>query len=237
MPGEDVARLLLAVELPPGSPLSQTMKVTDSIVERLQKMPEVKTIFVDGGKIGLGAAEVRKAQFVINLVNKTKRSKSQKVLQREIGDQISQIPDIRNWFLNDNGMRAVSLTLSGTDNEAVERTGALLQSEMKRIPLISNVVSTASLDRPEIRIKPNLDKAAELGVSTDLLAEVIRVATIGDADANLAHSHSRGIAGIGQRPSRYSLEFETTNFAWLHRALIRTGRLRVRSGANQHFTL
>ncbi len=186
MPGEDVARLLLAVELPPGSPLSQTMKVTDSIVERLQKMPEVKTIFVDGGKIGLGAAEVRKAQFVINLVHKTKRSKSQKEIQREIGDQISQIPDIRNWFLNDNGMRAVSLTLSGTNNEAVERTGALLQSEMKRIPLISNVVSTASLDRPEIRIKPNLDKAAELGVSTDLLAEVIRVATIGDADANLA---------------------------------------------------
>ena len=186
MPGEDVARLLLAVELPPGSPVSQTMRVTDTIVERLRQKPEIKSIFIDGGKIGLGAAEVRKAQLVINLVHKTKRDKSQKQIQREIGDELAQVPDIRSWFLNDNGMRAVSLTLSGTDNEAVERTGALLQSQMKRIPIISNVVSTASLDRPEIRIKPDFDRAAELGVSSEALAETIRVATIGDTDANLA---------------------------------------------------
>ena len=186
MPGEDVARLLLAVELTPGSRLSDTMQVTDDIAQRLKQIPEVRSVFVDGGKIGLGATEVRKAQFVINLSHKTQRTKSQKELQREIAAQVDRVPDIRSWFLNDNGQRAVSLVVSGLDNEAVERTGAALQSEMKRIPLISNVVSTAALDRPEIRIRPRLDRAAELGVSTEALAEAIRVATIGDLDANLA---------------------------------------------------
>jgi multidrug efflux pump subunit AcrB len=63
---------------------------------------------------------------------------------------------------------------------------AALASEMKRVPLITNVTTTAALDRPEIRLRPRTDRAAELGVSTDALAEAIRVATLGDIDANLA---------------------------------------------------
>ncbi len=40
--------------------------------------------------------------------------------------------------------------------------------------------------RPEIRIKPRFDLAADLGVSTQALAQTIRVATIGDIDQNSA---------------------------------------------------
>ena len=57
---------------------------------------------------------------------------------------------------------------------------------MKRLPLITNVTTTAALDRPEIRLRPRTDRAAELGVSTEALAEAIRIATLGDIDANLA---------------------------------------------------
>ncbi|MDB5569703.1 MAG: transporter permease [Hyphomicrobiales bacterium] len=186
LPGEDVARLLLAIELPPGSRVEDTMRVTDEITTRLRKRDDVRSVFVDGGRIGLGAAEVRKAQVVVNLVHKSKRHITQKEIQGEIGREVATIPDIRSWFLNDNGQRAVSLGVSGADTEAVERVGAELASQMKRLTLISNVVSTAALDRPEIRITPRSDKASELGVSTDALAEAIRVATIGDVDANLA---------------------------------------------------
>ncbi|MDB5583925.1 MAG: efflux transporter permease subunit, partial [Bradyrhizobium sp.] len=186
LPGEDVARLLLSVELPPGSKLDDTIRVTDEIAGRLRQRPEVTSVFVDGGKIGLGAPEIRKAQLVVHLLHKTKREKSQKQLQTEIGDDVAKMSDIRSWFINDNGQRAVSLVLSGTDNAAVERAGAEIASQMKRIPLISNVTSGAALDRPEILIVPRTDRMADLGISTDALAEVVRVATIGDLDVNLA---------------------------------------------------
>ena len=186
LPGEDVARLLLCIELPPGSKLDDTIRVSDEIARRLRQRPEVTSVFVDGGKVGLSAPEIRKAQFVVHLQHKTKREKTQKQLQTEIGDEVAQMPDIRSWFINDNGQRGVSLVLSGTDNAAVERAGAEIASQMKRIPVISNVTSSAALDRPEILIVPRTDRMADLGISTDALAEAVRVATIGDLDVNLA---------------------------------------------------
>src|SRR5438045_4454771 len=57
---------------------------------------------------------------------------------------------------------------------------------MKRIPLIANVISETSLDRPELRIQPNADLAARLGVSTESLSHTIRVATIVDVGPALA---------------------------------------------------
>ena len=51
LPAQDAARSLLAIELPPGSQLSYTEKVTEEIVARLRKRPEVKSVFVDGGRV------------------------------------------------------------------------------------------------------------------------------------------------------------------------------------------
>jgi hydrophobe/amphiphile efflux-1 (HAE1) family protein len=186
LPAEDEARLLLAVELPPGSKLADTERVTNEISARLRERPEVRSVFTDGGKIGQGSAEIRKAQLIVNLTHKSKRDITQKQMENEIGALVSQWPDIRTWFLNDNGQRAVSLMVSGNDPVAVEKVAADLTSQVKRMPLVANVVSTAALDRPEIRIAPKVGRAADLGVSTDALAEAIRVATIGDIDANLA---------------------------------------------------
>ena len=54
MPAQDAARSLLAMELPPGSQLAYTEKVTEEIVARLRKRPEVKSVFVDGGRVPPG---------------------------------------------------------------------------------------------------------------------------------------------------------------------------------------
>ena len=53
------------------------------------------------------------------------------------------------------------------------------------------MISTAPLDRTEIRIRPKAGIAADLGVSTDLIAETVRVGAIGDIGANLAKFNAR----------------------------------------------
>jgi multidrug efflux pump subunit AcrB len=52
--------------------------------------------------------------------------------------------------------------------------------------MVFNIVSTATLNRPELRIYPRRDLAVRLGVSTESLSETIRVATIGDVGPALA---------------------------------------------------
>jgi multidrug efflux pump subunit AcrB len=57
---------------------------------------------------------------------------------------------------------------------------------MQTIPELVAPRIGGSLVRPEITIKPRLDLAAELGVSTQALSQAIRVATIGEIDQNSA---------------------------------------------------
>ena len=45
---------------------------------------------------------------------------------------------------------------------------------------------SADMRRPEVQIKPRLDLASSLGVSTQALSQTIRVATIGEIDQNAA---------------------------------------------------
>jgi multidrug efflux pump subunit AcrB len=130
--------------------------------------------------------------LVINLVDKDQRKLNQTQISEEIGRDLAQVPDIRYWFLKDNGQRGFALVVAGRDGPAVNRVAAEITSQAKRItgkqgePLLTNVVSTAELDRPELRVRPKTELAADLGITTDVISEAVRIATIGDVDANLA---------------------------------------------------
>lgn len=188
LPAQDTARSLLAMELPPGSQLAYTEKVTEDIVARLRKRPEVKSVFVDGGRVPPGTFEVRRAALIINYTPKHDRDSAhtQREMELSIGQELENVPDIRFWFLDENGLRAISLVVTGTDSAIVGNVASELANQMKRIPIIANVISETSLDRPELRIQPRADLAARLGVSTESLSETIRVATIGDVGPALA---------------------------------------------------
>ena len=186
LPAQDPARSLLAMELPPGTQLAFTEKTTEEIVARLRKRPEVKSVFVDGGRVPPGTFEVRRAALIINYAPKHDRKITQRELELSISTELENVPDIRFWFLDENGLRAISLVVTGTDSGIVSNVAAELATQMKRIPLIANVISETSLDRPELRIQPRADLAARLGVSTESLSETIRVATIGDVGPALA---------------------------------------------------
>jgi multidrug efflux pump subunit AcrB len=186
LPAQDAARSWLTLELPPGTQLAYTEKVTEDIVPLLRKRPEVKSVFVDGGRSPQGSEEVRRATLIINYTPKTERKISQRELELAIGQELDNIPDIRFWFLDDQGNRAISLIVAGSDSKIVNNYASELAIQMKRIPELANVVSETAVERPELRIHPRIDLAARLGVSTESLSKTIRVATIGDVGPALA---------------------------------------------------
>ena len=201
LPEEDISRSLFVVELPPGSRLQDTSDVTDGIAERLRRMPEVESVFVNGGVQLPGKKEVRLATLTVNYVPKEERDLRQRQIESRIVQEFRDVPDIRFFVLNEGGQRGIQLIVSGPDQEIVIETAAKLEREMAGIPTIENPVSTAPLNRPEIRIVPKPALAAELGVSTEAIAETVRVGTIGDVGANLAKFD----AGDRQVPIRVQL--------------------------------
>ncbi len=223
LPPEDNGRILVAVELPPGSPLDDTRRVTNEISRLVAKRPEVTGTFVTGGRILGSGNEVRKATVTVALVNKKQRALSQAELRQKIARELEAIPDIRFWFLQDNGQRQFQMVVTGRDGAAVDKAAAAITGEMKRLPMLAQVVSTAELARPELRIIPRDDIAAELGVSTEQIAEVVRIATIGDVGAALAKFD----AGDRQVPIRVQL----AQTARTDRQTLETLKVRTASGA------
>ena len=54
------------------------------------------------------------------------------------------------------------------------------------MPGLGTITSSAALQKPEIVIRPRPERAAELGVTTETLSLVTRIATSGDVDTSLA---------------------------------------------------
>jgi hydrophobe/amphiphile efflux-1 (HAE1) family protein len=201
LPEEDQSRSLFVVELPPGSRLDDTKAVTDRLTAELKNMPEVKNVFVNGGTQLPSKNEVRLATLTVTFVPKDQRELRQRQLEGRIVDLVRDMPDIRFFTLNENGQRGLSLIVSGPDQDVVIETAAKLEREMATIPTLQSVTSTVPLNKPEIQISPKPALAAELGVSTDVIAETVRVGTIGDIAANLAKFN----AGDRQIPIRVQL--------------------------------
>ncbi len=79
-----------------------------------------------------------------------------------------------------------ALVLSSEDGQQLTRHAALVEKELRTIPGIGSVTSSASLTRPELVVRPNFARAADLGVSSESIADTIRIATAGDYRQNLA---------------------------------------------------
>jgi HAE1 family hydrophobic/amphiphilic exporter-1 len=186
LPDEDTSRVVVSVELPPGATLDDTTATTDRMVRVLQTIPQVKSVFVLGGSTPTGGLEVRKASLFVHLVPKTERTLPQKRLKTIVSNKLADVADTRVWYVNERGDRELSFSILSNNGDELAAAVGKLESALRRVPGFHNVAADASIDRPELRIEPKFDAAARLGVAPSQIAETIRVATIGDIDANLA---------------------------------------------------
>jgi len=183
VPVTDEGRASVSVELPPGSTLQDTQSVARSLSGQISELPEVQSVFVDGGSYQGG---ITNAKLDVDLGPRDSREQSAQVLQRVIEQRLSDTPDVKLTYLNAGGTRDVQISVLGDNGDDVREAARSLAAEMRQLDEIRNVTTSASVTQPEIQITPKSDIAAELGVTASALASTISVATIGDVGDNLA---------------------------------------------------
>jgi multidrug efflux pump subunit AcrB len=213
IPPEDVSRIPISVELPPGATLEETDRTTQKLAARIRDIDGVNSVFVLGGTSPTGDRDVRRASVTVllekldhSLVHRlsqiaqgipvvgpmlpevpTKgRTRPQSQIEAEIFTAVKSIPDVRVFKLNDRGERDLSFSILSSNEQDLNTAVALLEAALRGDPALADVASEGALPRPEIQITPRKEEAARLGITTAQIAEVIRVATIGDGDAALA---------------------------------------------------
>ncbi|NEX46430.1 efflux RND transporter permease subunit [Pseudotabrizicola algicola] len=213
LPPEDVSRIAVSVELPPGTTLEETERTTNAIHAAIADVDWIDNVFILGGASPTGEQDIRRASVTILLtrldhslllklsqigrsiplvgglipeVENTGRTVPQNLIEEEVFKRLASVPDMRAFKLNDRGQRDISFSILSTNEADLNLAVSRLEAALSGDPLLANVASEGALPRPEIQITPRMDEAARLGITTAQIAETVRVATIGDVDAALA---------------------------------------------------
>ncbi len=176
---QDFSRI--RIEMVPGTTLKQTEVVADKVAALLNAHPDVENALE---RINEGNA------FVVITLKKDRKLTSIE-FERSLTPILQKIPDARMNFQADgyggpSSGRDVTVMLTGSDPVLLNDTAAKLVEQMKSIKSLDGPRVSADLKRPEVIIRPRLDLAAQLGVTTASLSQAIRIATIGDIDQNSA---------------------------------------------------
>ncbi len=171
----------VSIEMVPGTTLTRTEQVSDQVVAIINKEPEVKTAL----------QSIREGNGRIFITLKEDRTRSSLEFEKALAPQLQQIADARVNFQSQGGGgggtgREVSVMLSGSNPEVLGDTAAKLVEQMKGLKEVKAPRIAADMQRPELIIKPRLELAAQLGVTTSALSQTIRIATQGDIDQNSA---------------------------------------------------
>ena len=192
IPADDNSQTQVYVELPPGSTLQQTKDSAEQARKLLATVKDIQSVYttIGGGSAGTdpfsgsGISEVRKATLTIQLTERGKRPRKQEI-ENEIRQALQQLPGVRTKVgLGGSGEKYI-LVLTGEDSQALQSAALAVEKDLRTIQGLGSIASTASLVRPEIAVRPDFAKAADLGVTSAAISDTLRVATLGDYDAAL----------------------------------------------------
>ena len=196
IPPDDLSQTQVTVTLSPGSTLRQTTETAEHARQLVQRHPQVRLVYtaVGGGAAGSdpfsmsGVPEVRTAVLTINLTpRQERRGVSKQDVEAQLRQTLEAVPGARiSVGLGGAAGNKYVLVLAGDDGRVLTEHAQQVERELRTIPGLGNVTSSSSLVRPELVVRPDPARAADLGVTAAAMADTLRVATAGDFDQALA---------------------------------------------------
>jgi multidrug efflux pump subunit AcrB len=195
LPQDDLSQTQVYLSLPPGSTFKDTHAAAEAARAVVARNPHVKMVYtaIGGGAAGSdpfaprSASEVRKATLTINLTPRQDRGGVKKqVIEQALREALQALPGVQVKVGLGGSSEKYVLVLASENGPVLADHARKVERELRTIPGIGAVTSTASLTRPELVVKPDFSRMADLGVSSAAIADVLRIATAGDYDQSIA---------------------------------------------------
>ena len=193
IPFSDLGRSNLSIELAPGTSIEHTTTVAERARALVSDIPELAQVYTTvGGVLDNGdptaspVGEVRKALLTLDWGPADERERDQKVLERLVRERVADLPGARLSFISNEPGEKMQLVLAGDDPQRLGIAAEALERDLRTLPGLGSIQSSAALLRPEIVITPDPARAADLGVATADIAEAARIATSGDYTQRMA---------------------------------------------------
>ncbi|MBS0444930.1 MAG: efflux RND transporter permease subunit [Proteobacteria bacterium] len=195
IPPDDLSQTQVTLTLPQGGSYAQTYAAAEAARRIVERNPNVKRIYtaVGAGKSGadpftpVDAADIGRATLTLNLTPRRERhGVTKQRVEAELRAALTELPGVRVKVGFGASAEKYVLVLAGNDGATLVEHGRIVERELRSLPGIGAVVSSSSLIRPELIVRPDFARAADLGVTSQAIADTLRVATSGDYDQGLA---------------------------------------------------
>ncbi|MDQ5946757.1 MAG: hypothetical protein QG619_2187, partial [Pseudomonadota bacterium] len=195
LPPDDVSQTQVYLSLPPGATFRETHGAAEQARRIVERDANVKLVYtaIGGGKAGSdpfapqAAAEVRKATLTLNLTPRDDRPGiTKQQIEQRLREALTEIPGVQIKVGLGNSAEKYILVLASENGSLLAEHARQVERELRSISGIGNVTTTASLVRPELVIRPDFARMADLGVTSAAIADTLRIATAGDYDQGLA---------------------------------------------------
>lgn len=193
LPPSDDAQTQVTITLQPGTTIEQTDMIARRAADIVSRLPDVTHVFTAVGSVSSSdlldsstTIDTATASLVVSLKKIDERERGQLDIENDIRQALDVLPGARIEIGSGGNGTRLDITLASNDPGALDKAASALEEQLRTLPGIGAVTSSASLQAPEIQVVPDLDRAAALGVTTESISETVRVATSGDYSSSLA---------------------------------------------------
>ncbi len=197
-----------------GASLAAMDATTRTIEADLAKVSGIEHVLTTVG--GRSGATLNQAEFYINLadihartfslgrlVRETLRLQpskawegnySQREVMAAVRDKLSALPELIVSVRNLTSLRQgapvdIDFIIEGPNIDVLAELSEKLRQRVAELPGIVDTYTTLRMDKPELRVQIDRERAAALGVEVHEIAETLRIAVGGDERASRFHDH------------------------------------------------
>ena len=174
-PLEDRGVILANVNAPDGSTLEYTNRYAEALERIGQPYKEFDRIFAN-----VGNPTVAQASVVYRTVDWNERKRTTLEIARELQPKFNALPGVNAFPITPPSLgqgfreRPVNFVIQTSDSyENLSRVGRQLMEEIAKNPGIISPDVDLRLNKPELRIDVDREKASDLGVSVEVVAKAL----------------------------------------------------------------
>jgi len=173
IPDTDQSFTSLRLNTPVGSSLDYSDNKVRQVEAALKGIPEIDLMMTT-----VGTDEGRNyARLNMKLVDRDKRTRSQKDIEKAIRSELKSIPGIESAFGWD---RPVWVNLLGPDPETLTMLINEFAQKVAKVPGIADMETSEKAAAPALAIHLNNDAAADLGINVQQVGATVRPLLAGD---------------------------------------------------------
>ena len=177
-PSVDKSEFMISFESVEGSTLEHTDRFARQIEDILEDVPQIRTFFMAIGLSRAGPGQVNEGFIFIRLTHHTQRAVSQSQVMDNVRQKLSRVTGVKAYVLETGGPGGaespLQIVLNHTDLEKLAEQQEKVMGWMRKQPELVGVRSNMKLDKPEVNVDIDRDKAGEMGISVTKISNTLR---------------------------------------------------------------